>query len=101
MATLGVVIAFALEFLFLFGTGGILLPAAVILPLTVLFASCSYMKLYAAYPKVKQYMIDPYYEEHPEERPTEEYVEAVMTDDVSEAERLAEIKRRNGIRDEE
>ncbi len=99
MATIGNVIIFALELIFLFGAGGILLPAAVIIPLTVLFSTASFMKLYAAYPKVKQYMIDPYYEEHPEERPEETEVEALMTDDVTEAERLAEIKRRNGIQD--
>jgi hypothetical protein len=42
-------------------------------------------------------MIDPYMEEHPEEFPEEEPVEVIMRDDVSEAERLAEIKRRNGV----
>ena len=47
---------------------------------------------------LKEYMIDPYLEEHPEDRP--EYDdEPIMKDDVTERERLKEIKRRNGIVD--
>ena len=97
LAIFGIALIFFLEILLLFGTGGILLPAAVIAPLTVLFSTAAYIKLFAAYPKIKQYMIDPYYEEHPDEKPTESDTETLMSDDVTEAERLAEIKRRNGI----
>lgn len=42
-------------------------------------------------------MIDPYLAEHPEEAPEECCDEAVMTDDVTERERLEEIKKRNSI----
>ena len=56
------------------------------------------MKVYASYFKIKEIMIDPYLEEHPEERPTEyDDVEVIMRDDVTEKERLEEIKKRNNI----
>ena len=42
-------------------------------------------------------MIDPYLAEHPEEAPEESDEEAIMHDDVTERERLEEIKKRNGI----
>ena len=44
-------------------------------------------------------MIDPYVAEHPElNRPSyDEDEEVIMRDDVTERERLEEIKRRNGI----
>ena len=35
---------------------------------------------YCVYPVIKKYMIDPYYEEHPEERPEEPNVEPVFKD---------------------
>ena len=57
------------------------------------------MKVYAAYPKMKQYMIDPYLEEHPEETAEDIPVETIMKDDVSEKQRLEEIKKRNNIVD--
>ena len=58
------------------------------------------MKVYAAYFKIEELIIEPYYEEHPEERPVDEYEndEVLMRDDVTERERLAEVKARNGIR---
>ncbi len=101
MALLGTLILVLLEILFLFTTGGILLPLAVALPLILLFGSSAYMKVFASYFKIKQYIIDPYYEDHPEERPEEPEVEAVMRDDVTERERLDRIKREKGIKDEE
>lgn len=97
MALLGIAIIVFLELLFLFGTGGVLLPAAVIAPLTVLFSTMSYMKVYASYPKIKELMIDPYYAEHPEELPDEPNVESIMSDDVTEKERLDAIKKKNGL----
>ena len=42
-------------------------------------------------------MIDPYLDEHPEEKPVEFEEESVMKDDVTEKERLEAIKKRNGI----
>ena len=97
LAFLGIILVIFLELVLLLGTGGILLPFAVAAPLTVLFSMFSYMKVYAAYPKIKQFMIDPYLDEHPDERPEEPTVEAIMRDDVTERERLEEIKRRNNM----
>ena len=100
VAFLGMAICILLEVLFLFGANGILMPLAVAAPLAILFSTLAYMKVFAAYYKVKEIMIDPYYDEHPEERPegfTDE--EIVMRDDVTEKERLDEIKRKNGIID--
>jgi uncharacterized membrane protein YesL len=93
LAFLGIIFIFVFEILFLLGSGGILIPVAVIAPLTVLFSTASYIKVYAAYPKMKQYMIDPYYDEHPEEKEPEIEVEAIMKDDVTEKERLDRIKK--------
>ena len=47
--------------------------------------------------KIKQYMIDPYLEEHPEDRPEAVDIETIMSDDVTEKERLEQIKKRNNI----
>jgi hypothetical protein len=42
------------------------------------------MKLYAAYDKINEIMIVPYYNEHPEMRPTRnDEEESVMRDDVT------------------
>ena len=70
---------------------------AIAAPLAMLFATMAFMKVYASYFKIKQIMIDPYLEEHPEERPHQEEVETIMRDDVTERERLEEIKKRNNI----
>jgi len=98
MALIGIILVLFLEVLFLFGTGGVLVPFAVAGPLVILFSSFSYMKVYASYYKIKEIMIDPYMEAHPEEFIKEEpEVEAIMRDDVTERERLEEIKKRNNI----
>ena len=86
-----------LELLFTFGTGGILLPLAVGLPLAVLFALCAYMKVYASYFKIKELIIDPYYRDHPEMRPEQDEPKSVMTDDVTERERINAIRAKNGL----
>jgi hypothetical protein len=97
VALLGVLLLVLVELLCLLGLGGILLPVAVALPLVFLMSGSAYMKVFAAYYKIKEVMIDPYKAEHPDEE--EEHVddEPVMIDDVTEAERLREIKIRNGI----
>ena len=95
LALLAIVLVIITEFSLLFGFGGILVSIAVALPLLILFSGLAYMKVYAAYYKIKEIMIDPYKEEHPEPEAEEE--EIIMVDDVTEAERLEEIKRRNGI----
>lgn len=102
MALLGIIVFLVVELMFLFGAGGILLPLAVAAPLAILVSSFAYMKVYASYFKIKQFMIDPYIAEHPElNRPSyDENEEIIMRDDVTERERLAEIKRKNGIEEE-
>ena len=98
LALLGIILLLFIEFLFLFGSGGILLPFAVAAPLAILFSTFAYMKVYASYFKIKEIMIDPYLDEHPELRKTEfDEEEVIMRDDVTERERLEEIKKRNGI----
>jgi len=42
------------------------IPVGITLPFFFLIAHCSFIACFAAYPNVKKYMIDPYYEEHPE-----------------------------------
>lgn len=99
LALLGMVVCIALEILFIFGLGSLLLPIAVAAPLAILFSLFAYMKVYAAYYKIKELMIDPYYEAHPEERPVvyTDDDDIIMHDDVTELERLEEIKKKNGI----
>lgn len=98
VALLGILFLLFVEILLLFGSGGILVPLAVAAPLAILFSTFAYMKVYASYYKIKEIMIDPYLAEHPKEEKTEE-IEVIMRDDVTERERLEEIKRRNGIED--
>lgn len=50
------------------------LPLGIVIPFTLLFSLGGFMGTYAAYPKIKQIMIDPYYAEHPDEIP-EDYGE--------------------------
>lgn len=85
MALLGIVLLIFVELLLLLGTGGILLPLAVAAPLAILFSTFAFMKVYAAYDKINEIMIVPYYNEHPELRPTrpEDDEESIMRDDVT------------------
>ena len=97
VALLGIIVCVAFEIFFLFGLGGILMPLGVAAPLAILFSSFAYMKVYAAYFKIKDVMIDPYKAEHPEEFPDEfSDDDVVMRDDVTELERLEEIKAARG-----
>ncbi|MDY3846090.1 MAG: DUF624 domain-containing protein [Eubacteriales bacterium] len=63
VALIGIILLVLAEFLLLFGTGGILVPLGIALPLLLLFSLVSFMKCYAAYFKMKEVMIDPYYDE--------------------------------------
>ena len=99
LAIIGVVLGIVLEFSLLFGFGGILIPFAVAAPLAIMFALFAYMKVYAAYFKIEEIMITPYKLEHPELYPEADDTELVMRDDVTERERLAEIKKSHGIED--
>lgn len=42
------------------------MPIGIILPFILTFAICAYIGVYAAYPKIKEIMIDPYYDENGE-----------------------------------
>lgn len=99
VALLGIVVCLIFEVFFIFGLGGILLPLGVAAPLAILFSSFAYMKVYAAYFKIKEVMIDPYKAEHPDPVPNDD--EVIMHDDVTERERLEDVKRRNGIVDDD
>ena len=98
IALFGIIVLIFVEILFLFGSGGILVPFAVAAPLAILFSTFSYIKVYASYYKIKEIMIDPYVEDNPK-KPKDDDVEVIMHDDVTERERLEEIKRKNGIID--
>ncbi len=100
VALLGILLGILLEILFIFGVGGILLPLGVAAPLAIMFSVFAYMKVYAAYFKIKEVMIDPYNAEHPEEATDPSDDEVIMHDEVTERERIAEIRRRNGLPDE-
>ena len=93
-ALLGILLGLLLEAIFVFAFGGLLLPFALAAPLILFLSFFAYIKVFASYAKIDQYMIAPYKEEEAVE---EEYEEPIMRDDVTERERLAEIKKRNNI----
>ena len=92
LAFFGILLVILLEIGFIFGFGGILLPFGVAAPLAILFSTFAYMKVYAAYFKVKEVMIDPYTDSD-----STNSSEAIMRDDVTENERLENIKKMNGL----
>ena len=60
----------ALAFIFAFLYAYILLPQFSVLLLCMFaFSFLTYIGVYCAYPIIKRYVIDPYYEDHPDERP--------------------------------
>lgn len=97
MALLGSILCALLEIVFFFSAGGLLVPLGVAAPLAVLFSTMAYMKVYASYFKIKEIMIDPYLAEHPELIETHDDEEIIMRDDVTELERLEEIKKKNNV----
>lgn len=97
LAFLGILAGILIELMCVIGAGGILLPFGIALPFLILFSSFAYMKVYASYYKIKEVMIDPDLAAHPEEAEDEPEYETIMTDDVTERERLEEIKKRNSI----
>ena len=68
MLILGTIVLAALEILLMM----VYVPLAVIIPFVILPSLVMMMGVYAAYPKIKEIMIDPYYEEQPEEDPPED-----------------------------
>lgn len=65
MALFGIVILVVLTL----GLCILFLPVGIIIPFTILFSLGGFIGTYAAYPKIKQIMIDPYYADHPDEKP--------------------------------
>lgn len=60
----------AIVFVILFMYAYIILPQfSIILLCMFAFSFLTYIGVYCAYPVVKRYVIDPYYEDHPDERP--------------------------------
>ena len=97
MSLLGGALILVFEILFIFSFSGILLPVAIALPLAIMFSLMAFMKVFASYYKIKELIIDPYYAEHPEELPVEDEQDAIMSDDVTERERLESIKKARNI----
>ena len=99
MALLGTLALILFEIMFLFSLGGILMSLGVALPLAIMFSAMAYMKVFAAYFKIEEIMIIPYKKEHPEEFPESDSDDddIIMHDDATEAERLLEIKKNNGL----
>jgi hypothetical protein len=71
MALLGIICLIFIEYMLIFGLGGMLLPLGLALPLVALFACGSYMAAFASYYKIKEIMIDPYVSETNEEEFTD------------------------------
>lgn len=60
----------AIAFLFLFIYAYILLPQfSIILVFMFVFSFLTYLGVYCAYPVLRKYVIDPYYDDHPDEKP--------------------------------
>ena len=100
LALIGCAVLIGLEIIFIFSAGGILVSIGIALPLAIMFSAMAYMKVFAAYYEIKKKMIDPYYASHPEEFEAIESTddeEIIMHDDVTENERLLEIKKKNGL----
>jgi len=79
LAAIGIVLLIAFTYTFLI----FLFPVGVTILLVAIFSHGAFMAAYAAFPKIKQIMIDPYYEEHPEERKdTGSDEEPIFTDTI-------------------
>lgn len=63
--------------IFLFG---MIMPIGAIAPFIITPVLLSFIATYSAYPVIKKHMIDPYYADHPEEKPKEVEEEAVFED---------------------
>ena len=94
VALLGILCIVFLELIFIFVLDGVLISLAVGFPLLIFISAMAYMKVYAAYYKIKTVMIDPYVSE---EAHADMEDDVVMSDDVTERERLEAIKKRNNI----
>lgn len=63
MAALGIVAMIAITYTVMLYA----LPIGIVIPFVLLFADCAFMSCYAAFPKIKEIMIDPYYSDSNEE----------------------------------
>lgn len=59
MATLGIAAMVFITYYLMI----VILPIGIIIPFVLLFADCAFMSCYAAFPKIKEIMIDPYYKD--------------------------------------
>lgn len=75
LGLLGVAIVVALNVLLVY----VFFPLGIIMPFVLTFAICGYIGMYAAYPKIKEIMIDPYYDEdgNPKDEEEPEKTEAL------------------------
>ncbi len=78
VAVLGIAVAVLIDYYCLM----LLPPLGILLPIIFLYGFCAYIGSYAAWPKIKAVMVDPYYQAHPEENPDNIQEEAVFTDEV-------------------
>ncbi len=78
VALLGIFVLLMIEYYSLI----LLLPLGIMLPIIVLYGYGAYIGSYAAWPKIKEIMVDPYLKAHPEEAPEEDPDDAVFRDDV-------------------
>ncbi len=67
LALLGILLSVALTFVLFV----VFIPLGILLPLVILFGSSAFMACYAAWPKIKRIMIDPYYKEEKKENEEE------------------------------
>lgn len=59
LALLGIGILVVLDYILI----RVFMPIGLVIPFIILFGLCQYIGVYAAFPKIKQIMIDPYYKE--------------------------------------
>lgn len=52
----------------------------IVLPFVITIGVVGFIGVYCTYPVIEEYMIKPYYKEHPEDLPEEEEVEPIFTD---------------------
>ncbi len=81
LAFFGIVFLLLLDYYFLI----VIMPLGIMLPMIVLYGYCAYIASYAAWPKIKEIMVDPYEAANKtaEEAESEEQAEAsIFTDDV-------------------
>ena len=64
LAMFGTILLIIFNLIFVFGFGGVLLPIGIAFPLIALLSHSTFMASYASYYKIKEIMIDPYYDEN-------------------------------------